>query len=82
MKAYHLALFGEGNCPGELPVENEPGVGDKRKWAEANKPVCLALGGDTFLYTSKEQPKPRTDKLCLSFVRTRALFRQRPKRGS
>ena len=54
MEAYNLALFGEGNRPGELPVESEPGVGEKRKWAEANKPICLGLGGDTFLYTSKE----------------------------
>lgn len=72
MEAYHLALFGAGNCPGELPVEAEPGVGDKRKWDKANQPVCVALGGETFLYASKDAasiPSGRSaDRHCLSII--------------
>lgn len=81
MEAYHLALFGEGNCPGDLPVESEPGVGDKRKWAEANKPVCLALGGDTFLYASKD-PARASNRQALPVIREdKSSFSSTSKKG-
>lgn len=79
MEAYHLALFGEGNCPGDLPVETEPGVGDKRKWAEANKPVCVSLGGDRFSYS---QTVRASNRQALPVIREdRGSFAPSAKKG-
>ncbi len=51
MDAYHLAIFGAGWCP------TQPIVGDKRKRydkPEHNKPSCVAVGGDVYLYTRND----------------------------
>lgn len=58
MEAYHAALFGYGFAP------TYPAVGDKRKWQEdvtpREKPQCVALGDDVFLYVTKDKVPAQT----------------------